>query len=71
MEAPKCPECNQPLTLIRIEHGNHYFSWNETEGVYEPDDAQLIIIYICGNCGKAIGGTRADGESWGFIPQTE
>jgi len=71
MEIPKCPECGKPLEVVIPHSCGVAYRWSEEEGKYEVDDAQQQETYVCGNCRKPIGGWRADGERWGFIPETE
>lgn len=71
MNPPKCPRCNEPLETV-IEHTQgQVYTWNEEKNTYEADDSQVTITYFCPSCNHAIGGWRADGEHWGFVPEFE
>ena len=68
---PICPnpECNKPLETIYPETSGERYVWNEQDGEYDFDDAQIQMRFLCGECNKAVGGCRADGENWGVIPE--
>lgn len=65
---PDCPECRKPLKTIHVKSEGEHLWW-EKKG-YEWDDAQVSLTYVCGECGKDIGGWRSDGGSWGFVPSS-
>jgi len=67
----KCPKCNADLDHIIPERSGESYRWNEDKAVYETDDAQVSMVFKCGECGEIIGGWRSDGEEWGIIPETE
>jgi len=68
---PECPICGGLLeTVIPEKHGEVYY-WDWEEGMFKLDDAQVTIVYVCGECGKPIGGWKSNGERWGFVPETE
>lgn len=67
----KCPYCKKPLELIITVTDGDNILWNSKEKRYEKDDAQIQLTYHCGECRKPIGGWRADGEEWGFLPNLQ
>ena len=71
MEPPKCPKCGEPLETIYVVKSGELLDWNDEKGKYESDEAQLSVTYCCQSCGYAIGGWKANGDSWGFIPEVE
>jgi hypothetical protein len=70
-EIPRCPKCGEALETIHGDDCGTLYDWNNEDGHYEVDDAQLSMTFYCMSCGNAIGGWRGDGENWGFIPETE
>lgn len=68
---PACPECGQLLDVVGVVRQGNVYRWNEEEGFYELDNAQESGIYTCSECGKLIGGWRADGEKWGLVPDVD
>jgi len=70
-DCPTCPNCGEPLDEIWISEVVQTLLWNNDEGNYEVRDIQQAVSYVCPYCEKPIGGWRADGEKWGFIPETE
>lgn len=68
-KAPKCPNCQKPMeTLFYEQAGSIIFS---VESGSYVDSGQTTEAVRCGNCGKVIGVWRADGTSWGFMPEYE
>ncbi len=65
-----CPECGEPLETIVPIHDGVAYRWNG-EDKYIVDDAQENVNFAHNECRKLIGGWRADGEQWGFVPLTE
>jgi len=68
---PVCPECGCPLSSVDVEEFGQSLIFNPETGLYSYDEAQVRQVYKCPECGKRIGGWRADGERWGFVPETE
>jgi len=66
---PLCPECGEPMERLRPVESGVCYLWNN--GKFEVDDAQEIIIFVHDLCDKTVGGWRADGERWGFVPELE
>jgi ribosomal protein L34E len=71
MNPPKCPNCKKPLETVDFIRYGEYLYWDEEKKAYENADDLASGVYICPSCQTEIGGWRADGEEWGFIPNTE
>jgi len=70
-KAPPCFHCKQPLETIIPQDQGVAYRWDEDAGRYEVDDAQQQTTFRCGECGKEVGGWRADGVKWGLVPETD
>ena len=71
-ECPICPECGELLETIYAAVCGKVYNWNDEKCLYEIDDAQeSITFFFCGSCEKPIGCWKANGEVWGFLPETD
>ncbi len=69
--APNCPNCSKRLVMIYPQQHGISYKWNRENRSYETEDAQEQKTFYCGECKKRIGGWRADGETWGYVPDVE
>lgn len=69
--APNCPECGKRLVTIYPEDHGVSHVWNPETKDYRTERAQQQAVFYCGECKKPIGGWRADGEEWGFVPDVD
>jgi len=63
-----CHNCGNPLDVVYEKRYGENWKWNGEIGKYEIQDVQIILNYCCFNCDTPVGGWKANGESWGYIP---
>ena len=69
---PICPECGRPLKSIKVDEFGRSLLFNHETELYVYGEDYIRQVYKCPECGKVIGEKRkADGEIWGFVPETE
>lgn len=67
MKPETCPKCGKPLKVVYEERSRARLEF--MAGSYVEDDSQAQGEIYCWYCNSQIGGWRADGETWGFVPE--